>query len=136
VAVKAPVVSLDPQQVREWIPNAVFGAHAFGFANLSRADSFAPFLAQRESFLPEIQRYSPIEHVSADDPPVFIEFPNQDKPPVPGEAQSDPSHSAVSGLMLERKLRTLGVPVELRYRNDGRTGDANVQEYLMRMLAR
>ena len=37
VAVKAPVVSLDPQQLRQWIPNAVFGADAFGYANLSRA---------------------------------------------------------------------------------------------------
>jgi acetyl esterase/lipase len=136
VAVKAPVVSLDPRQVREWIPNAIFGAHAFGFANLSRADSFAPFLAARESFLPDIRRYSPIDQASADDPPVFIEFPMQDKPPVPGDPQTDPSHSAISGLMLERKLKALGVPVELRYRGDGKTGDADAQEYLTRMLSR
>ena len=134
VAANAPVVSLDPKQVREWIPNATFGAHAFGFANMSRADSFAPFLAARDSFLPDILRYSPLEHASKDDPPIFIEFPNQDKPPVPGEAQTDPSHSAISGLMLERKLQALGVPVELRYRGDGKTGHANVQEFLTRLL--
>ncbi len=134
VAVKSPVVSLDPRQLREWIPNSVFGAHAFGFAELSRAAAFAPFLAARESLLPHIERYSPIAHASSDDPPVFMEFPNQDKPPVPGEAQTDPSHSAVSGLMLERKLQTLGVKVELRYRGDGKTGHANAQEFLMEML--
>jgi acetyl esterase/lipase len=134
VAAKAPVVSLDPRQVREWIPNAIFGAHAFGFANLSRADSFAPFLAARDSFLADIQRYSPIEQARKGDPPVFVEFPMQDKPPVPGEPQTDPSHSAISGLMLERKLQSLGVPVELRYRGDGKTGDANVQEFLTRLL--
>ncbi|MES2736663.1 MAG: alpha/beta hydrolase fold domain-containing protein [Verrucomicrobiota bacterium] len=135
VAAKAPVVSLDPQQVREWIPNSNFGAHAFGFAEMTRADSFSSFLAARDSYLPKIKRHSPMEHASSDDPPVFMEFPTQDKPPVPGEAQTDPSHSAVSGLMLERKLQTLGVKVELRYRGDGKTGNANVQEFLTKLLA-
>src|SRR6185436_9114799 len=101
---------------------------------LTRAASFAPFLAARDSYLPQIKRYSPIEHASADDPPVFVEFPNQDKPPVPGETQTDPNHSAVSGVMLERKLQALGVKVELRYKGDGRTGHANVQEFLTHSL--
>jgi hypothetical protein len=63
-----------------------------------------------------------------------VEFPNQDKPPVPGEAQTDPNHSAVSGLMLERKLQALGVKVEFRYKGDGRTGHANAQEFLTHIL--
>ncbi len=130
-AVKAPVVSLDPQQVREWVPNAFFGAHAFGFAPLSRANSFAPFLAARETYLPQIRRFSPIEFASSDDPPVFVEFPMQDKPPVVGESQTDPTHSAVYGLVLQRRLSALGVKVELRYRGDGKTGHANMQEYLL-----
>jgi acetyl esterase/lipase len=134
VAAKAPVVSLDPKQLREWIPNSIFSAHAFGFAELSRAASFGPFLEARDSYLPQIRRYSPIEHASKDDPPVFMEYPAQDKPPVPGEAQTDPNHSAVSGLMLERKLRELGVKVELRYKGDGRTGHTDVQEYLTDLL--
>lgn len=134
-AVKAPVVSLDPKQLREWIPNSIFSAHAFGFADLSRAASFEPFLAEREKHLADIHRYSPYEFASKDDPPVFVEFPNQDKPPIPGDAQTDPNHSAISGLMLERRLKELGVPVELRYKNDGRTGTTNVQEYLTRRLA-
>jgi acetyl esterase/lipase len=133
-AAKAPVVSLDPKQLREWIPNSIFSAHAFGYAGMSRADSFGPFLAARESYLPQIRRFSPIEFASSDDPPVFMEFPTQDKQPVPGEPQTDPNHSAVSGLMLERKLQALGVTVELRYRDDGRTGHANVQEFLTHRL--
>lgn len=134
VAAKAPVTSLDPKQLREWIPNSIFSAHAFGFAEMTRADSFAPFLAARDSYLPQIRRFSPIEFASSDDPPVFMEFPTQDKPPVPGEPQTDPNHSAVSGLMLERKLQALGVKVELRYRGDARTGHANVQEFLIDLL--
>jgi acetyl esterase/lipase len=133
-AVKAPVVSLDPKQLREWIPNAIFGAHAFGFAELSRAKSFPPFLEAREAHLPDIRRYSPLELANKNSPPIFIEFPNQDKPPVKGDSQTDPSHSALSGIMLEEKLRVLGVPVELRYRGDGKSGHANVQEYLTQQL--
>ena len=52
----------------------------------------------------------------------------------PGEAQADPNHSAVSGLMLGRKLQTPGVKVELRYRGDGRTGHADVQKFLTDVL--
>lgn len=134
VAVTAPVVSLDPQQLREWIPNSVFSAHAFGFADLSRADSFAPFLAARERYLAGIHEYSPIAHASPDDPPVFVEYPLLDKPPVPGETQADPSHSPVLGLMLQKKLESLGVPAELRYFGDGKRAPANVQQYLTQKL--
>ena len=128
VAVKAPVVSLDPQQLRQWIPNAVFAAHAFGYANLSRAASFEPFLAARESYLDDIRRYSPYELAGKDAPPLFMEFPMQDKPPVPGDAQTDPSHSAVSGLMLQRKLESLGVAVELQYPGALGVEHADVQD--------
>ena len=134
VAAKAPVTSLDPKQLREWIPNSIFSAHAFGFAGMSRAESFAPFLAARDAHLSQIRRFSPFEFASRDDPPVFMEFPTQDKPPVPGEPQTDPNHSAVSGLMLQRKLESVGVKVELRYRGDGKSGHANIQEFLIDSL--
>jgi hypothetical protein len=136
VGVKAPVVSLDPKQVREWIPNAIFGAHAFGFANLTRPASFEPFLAARETYLADIRRYSPYEQAGKDAPPIFVEFPNQDKPPVPGEPQTDPSHSAISGLMLQRKLAALGVAMELQYPGAPNGKHANMQEYLTEMLAK
>ena len=134
VAVKAPQTSLDPKQLREWIPNSVYGGHAFGFAGATRAEAFEPFLAARDAMLDEINRYSPVVHASGDDPPVFMEFPAQDKPPVPGEAQTDPTHSALLGVMLERILRDQGGSVELRYRGDGKTGHANVQEFLTDLL--
>jgi acetyl esterase/lipase len=136
VGVKAPVVSLDPKQVREWIPNAIFGAHAFGFANLTRPASFEPFLTARETYLEDIRRYSPYEQASKDAPPIFVEFPNQDKPLVPGEPQTDPSHSAISGLMLQRKLASLGVTMELQYPGASNTKHANMQEYLTETLTK
>jgi len=134
VGVKAPVVSLDPKQVREWIPNAIFGAHAFGFADLTRAASFQPFYDARETYLADIRRYSPYEFANKDAPPIFVEFPTQDKPPVPGEPQTDPNHSAISGLMLKQKLATFGVSMELQYPGAPDARHANMQAYLSELL--
>ena len=54
--------------------------------------------------------------------------------PYVGEKQTDPTHSAVAGLMLLEKLRSLRVESELRYLNDGKTGNADVQEFLRQRL--
>ncbi len=133
-AVNAPQTSLDPEQLTEWIPNSHYGGRAFGFTEATRPESFAPFLAARDSILTDILQYSPIEHASKDDPMIFMEFPRQDKAPVAGEKQNDPTHSAVSGLMLQKKLNSLGVKSEMRYRNDGKQGNTDMQEFLTRLL--
>jgi hypothetical protein len=36
--------------------------------------------------------------------------------------------------MLQRKLESVGVKVELRYRGDGKSGHANIQEFLIDFL--
>ena len=131
---KAPQTSLDPRQLRQWIPNYEYGGKAFGFAGTTRPDSFASLLDARDLILSHIQHYSPIEHASKDDAPIFMEFPAQDREPIPGEKQTDPTHSAVSGLMLQRKLQSLRVESELRYRGDGKTGHAGMQEFLTQQL--
>src|SRR5262249_57312745 len=59
--------------------------------------------------------YAPIEHVSKADPPIFLEYPSQKVPPVVGEKQADPTHSAVMGLKLQERLKAAGVEVILVY---------------------
>ena len=61
-AVIGAQTSLDPAQMKEWIPNITYGGHAFGKNN------FEEFLAERESILPWIREYSPYALVSKDDP--------------------------------------------------------------------
>ncbi|MCB1208643.1 MAG: alpha/beta hydrolase fold domain-containing protein, partial [Verrucomicrobiales bacterium] len=73
-ATKAPQPSLDPQQLREWIPNSEYGGHAFGYLGKSRAETFAPFLANREQHLSDLSEYSPMAQASADDPPAYLLF--------------------------------------------------------------
>jgi acetyl esterase/lipase len=108
-AVNGAQTSLDPKELREWMPNYRYGAHAFGLAN------FQALYDNREKVLKWIKEYSPIEHVSKDDPPIFMEYPSQKKPPVVGEEQTDPTHSAVLGLKLAEKLKSAGVEVILVY---------------------
>src|SRR6266542_941123 len=102
-AVSGAQVSLDPKELREWIPNYGYGAHAFGLP------SFQSLYDNRAKVLKWIKEYSPIEHVSKDDPPIFLEYPSQKVPPVVGEKQTDPTHSAVLGLKLQERLRDAGV---------------------------
>ena len=78
-AVSGAQTSLDPKQLRQWMPNAIYGGHAFGFAGpgRSRAEEFELLIPNREKVLPWIQEYSPIELVTSDDPPLFLEYPRQ-----------------------------------------------------------
>jgi acetyl esterase/lipase len=115
VAVRNAQTSLDPEQLREWIPGLGYGGHAFGFVAepAGKDDAFARFLAAREMILPWIEEYSPYALVSADDPPVFLWYESP-PPSVPGEEQ-DRVHSATFGVHLQARLEAVRVPCELAY---------------------
>ncbi|MSR54528.1 MAG: alpha/beta hydrolase [Gemmataceae bacterium] len=115
-AVNGAQTTLDPKVLREWMPNARYGGHAFGVRTTENRDgAFQAFFEQREKLLPWIKEYSPISHVSKDDPPVFMEFPSQKKAPVKGENQDDPTHSAVAGMLLMEKLNEAKVEGIMTY---------------------
>lgn len=111
----APQTSLDPRQMREWIPNSNYGGHAFGFTgNPARNQtSFDTFLARRDSILPWLREYSPYEWVSADDPPIFMSFLAAPAPA--GQPEKDPTHSPIFGLRLREKLDAAGVECHVAY---------------------
>jgi acetyl esterase/lipase len=115
-AVRGAQTSLDPVQLREWTPNSRYGGHAFGFMDpndiKSRDTRFAEFFAARESVLGWIKEYSPIEHVTSDDPAVYLIYTD---PPALGEPQKDPTHTANYGVKLQEKCRSAGVECELVY---------------------
>jgi len=104
-AVNGAQVSLDPKELREWMPNYGYGAHAFGLPN------FQSLIDNREKVLKWIQEYSPIEHVSKDDPPIGLFYGGE--VPVVGASPKDPTHSGIMGVKLEERLKTVGVDVVL-----------------------
>lgn len=127
-AVNGAQTSLDPKELREWMPNYRYGAHAFGLP------SFPVLHEKREEVLKWIQEYSPIEHVSSDDPPIFLDYPSQKVPPVVGENQTDPTHSAILGLKLKERLDKAGVEAILAYPGKQDPKYPNAAAYLIDRL--
>jgi acetyl esterase/lipase len=113
-AVNGAQTTLDPKELRAWMPNYRYGGHAFAHGPKKEA-SFQALLEHRDEVLPWINEYSAIPHVTKDDPPIFMEYPSQKKRPVKGEDQTDPTHSALLGMMLMEKLQSAGVEGILVY---------------------
>ncbi len=53
---------------------------------------------------------------------------------MPGEAQTNPNHTAVSGLVLQKRLQSFGVPVELQYPGARDAEHADMQAFLFESL--
>lgn len=104
-----PQTSLDPLQMRAWIPNNDYGHHAFGLSSME------DFIAQRDRLIPWIREFSPYSLASDDDSPVLLFY---DNPPALGQPYKDPPHSANFGAGLEARLKAVGVEHEINYNND------------------
>jgi acetyl esterase/lipase len=126
-AVNGAQTSLDPKELREWMPNYRYGAHAFGLPN------FQSLIDNREKVLKWIKEYSPIEHVSKDDPPVGL-FYGGDKDAKVGDSPKDPTHSPILGIKLEEKLKAVGVDVVLVYPGRPHPTYKNSADYLIDRL--
>ena len=134
-AVVGAQTSLDPKELKEWTPNSRYGGHAFGFMDpndlKTRDTRFAEFLAHRAEVLPWIREYSPIEHVTSDDPPVYLIYSSA---PALGEPQTDPTHTANYGVKLQEKCKSVGVECELVWPGAPDVRHANVDAYLIERL--
>jgi acetyl esterase/lipase len=135
-AVNGAQTSLDPKELREWIPNAIYGGHAFGFAEKgrSRPQEFELLIANREKVLPWIKEYSPIELVTKDDPPIYLDYPNQKTPPRAGQEEADPTHSAMYGVPLVQKLNSAGIEAVLSYPGAQDTKYGSINKFLIAKL--
>ena len=125
VAVTRPQTTLDPKQMKQWIPNSKYGAHAFGI------NGFSEFLAQRDSILPTIKEYSPYSLLDASDAPAYMFF--KIKPDV-GKKQKDPTHSANFGVKIQERCKEVGVACEIVYPDAPDVSHETTTEYLLAML--
>ena len=125
-AVMGAQVSLDPNELREWMPNYRYGAHAFGLRD------FQTLFEKRAEVLPWIREYSPIEHVSEDDPPIALFYGGE--VPVVGSSPKDPTHSGIMGVKLAERLRKNGVEVVLVTPGNPADKYRNAAEFLIDKL--
>jgi acetyl esterase/lipase len=127
-AVIGAQTTLDPKPLREWIPNYKYGSHAFNLAD------FQALYDAREKILPWIKEYSPMEHVTKDDPPIYLFYNKYSTPPVVGTAQENATHSAVMGIKLEEKLKAAGVEVILVHQDRPNTEYPTAMSFLIDRL--
>jgi acetyl esterase/lipase len=132
-AVRVAQTTLDPKQMKEWIPNSVYGGHAFGFTGDKEKNQtqFEEFLEKREQILPWLAEYSPYNLVTPDDPPVYLWY---SRPPTFGKPEKDPTHSADFGVGLSGALRKAGVEYELVYPGAPEVRHPTIPEYLIETL--
>ena len=117
--------TLDPAQKKQWMPNSVYGGHAFGLKD------FASFLAAREDIIPWIKQYSPYHNVTKDDPPAYLLYA---RPPAMGQVKGDPTHSANYGVKLQEHCKELGVACELVYPGAKNVKHKTTTDYLIAVL--
>lgn len=107
-----PQTSLDPEETREWIPNARYGGHAFGYRK------FADWLAHREDCKDWIAAYSPAElarRISPKQAPLVV---MRAKPLKAGEVAKDPTHSPVFVEKFAEICTERGLPCDNRAEGD------------------
>ena len=125
-AVNGAQVSLDPKELREWMPNYSYGAHAFGLPNLNAV------MENREKVLPWIKEFSPIEHVSKGDPQIALFYTGEE--PVVGSSPKDPTHSGVMGVKLKEKLDANGIDCVLVHTGKPHPNYKSAADYLIDRL--
>ena len=103
--VSSPQTSIDPAEMREWVPNIRYGAHAFGFKD------FESWLESRNRIVPFINVYSPAalarKIAVADAPVVFYTCGAQ---PKPGELAKDPTHAPQFCARFAEICHSRGIP--------------------------
>lgn len=103
--------SLDPMQMREWIPSITYGSHAF-FTDQEISGSYSLkfqfWLDNRASILDEIGIFNPYAHASAFDPLQYLDF-NGRTSEIPASGGSHATHHPMFGIKLRERLDALGV---------------------------
>lgn len=126
-AVDGAQVSLDPKDVREWLPNYTYGAHAFGMKSLDEVEK------SRDKLAEWIKEYSPIAHVTKDDPPIGLYYGGVKGAKV-GESHPDPTHSPILGVKLAEKLKATGIEVEFHSNTEPNTKYPTATAFLIAHL--
>lgn len=127
-AVNGAQTTLDPKVLRESMSNYKYGAHAFN------APSLDEVLANREKYLKWIEEYSPLSHVTKDDPPIFMEYFSAKNDPPLNKMPGDPTHSALLGVILAERCKQVGVETILTYPGNTSPAYKNSTAFLIERL--
>jgi len=103
--------SLDPKQMRRWIPSITYGAHAFFSGSelpKDKAQRFEIWLSRRDEVMPYIKDFSAYHQASSDDPPMLLVYGGQEDV-IPAKDRGNATHHPKFGEYLQKRLTELGV---------------------------
>lgn len=133
-AVLRAQTTLDPVQMKQWMPNGFYGGHAFGInepGKENREKNVREFIAQRDKLLPTINTYSPFALATSDAPPIYLYYRVK---PAMGQPTKDPTHSSNYGVKMHQQLQSLGVKTELVYPGAPEVIHPTIEDYLIKNL--
>lgn len=123
VAPSRPQTSLDPKQMKDWIPNINYGAGAFG------VKGFKNFLAKRNELIPIIEKYSPVSLLEKCDskkaPKFILQYDQKEKR---GDIPKDPIHSMLFGELFQQVCKKKNIDCQIEITTGSKMFDMIITE--------
>lgn len=129
----SPQTNLEPEILIDWVGDQILWhpmlARAVGAKKLD--DMKSP----SAEWLKLLREFSPIKHLSANDPPVLLSYPRMDALPAttPGSA----IHHALFGVQFQKQAQAVGAACVLRIENSTAAATTpNPEDFLIEQLSR
>jgi acetyl esterase/lipase len=124
--------SIDPEVIAGWVGDEVLnhGMICGAVGAKSRSEMESRAAEYRELF----REFSPINHVSSDDPPVFLLYSTPSPLPAPNPGTA--IHHAQFGIKLKEKADAARVACVLRYADPPEEGSVESTEFLLKYLTK
>lgn len=127
----SPQTSLDPQVIVPWLGDQVL-QHPM-IARAVGAKNGQEVLDRDAEWGETLREFSPIQHLSRDDPPVLVAFPTFAKLPATSAGQA--IHHAVFGVKLKERAEAVGSRCILRIEDQTPQTSPKPEEFLIEHLA-
>lgn len=121
----------DPRVIRELFDTTKLHPALLPFYGMESADD-----VEDPRFFPLYAEASPITHLTADDPPVYLFYPQANQPLPPDSSGQQHIHHPTFGFHLNERAQALGVSCTLRLREDvqSRTPTAEFATFFLQEL--
>lgn len=126
----SPQTCLEPGLVTEWLGDQVL-LHPM-MARAVGAKKLDEMKKPRAEWLRLLRAFSPITHVSADDPPMMISNPRVD--PLPATSPGSAIHHALFGMKFQEKAAAVGGSCILRIEDQATAATPKPEEFLLTHL--
>lgn len=122
--------SIDPEFIAGWVGDQVL-EHGM-ISRAVGATNQAEVKARSAEFRPLYREFSPINHVTRDDPPVLLVYPTPSPLPAPDPGKA--IHHAIFGTKLKEKADAVGAPCTLVFADKPNQSGVEVRDFLLKQL--